>query len=201
MDQVTLVWNTGSWGILTPKRKYKTFNLEQRPVATVDVSLHFQASSPLPRSKMIVLSTVSLTTPTVMEVSNQYNNQTQQFKPPFTTDEITGPTYLPQTPAQRQTDKHSSQRRYAKEYPDMDRQQAINAFFRIYRKYPDICNTFTIEPNTLEQISRDFIKYGHPTGLDVALHDNNTHMLILIWDKEKKFHYKLVSNKRLPARF
>ena len=129
MDQVTLVWNTGSWGILMPKRKYKTFDLEQRPVATVDVSLHVQAHSPVSRPEMVVLPIVSSTTPTVLEVSNQYNNQLQQFKPPFTTDEITSPTYLPQTPAQRQTDKHSSQRRYAKAYPDMDKQQAINAYF------------------------------------------------------------------------
>ncbi len=66
------------------------------------------------------------------------------------------------------------------------------AFYLIYLNFPDIYRNFTLETGGLNQVARDFVNYGCPVWMDVAVLDSGTHMLIFEWDNAKKFHYKLI---------
>lgn len=69
--------------------------------------------------------------------------------------------------------------------------QAENAFYNTYRQYPDICSNFTPEPKAYQNIVQDFFRHGNPIRLDIALDDRGKHILILEWNDNTRFHYRL----------
>lgn len=72
------------------------------------------------------------------------------------------------------------------------RNQASQNFWFIWNQYPGISLDFFVDQSTLDKIQCDFICHGNPIGLDIGMHDNGAHMLILTWNGVINCHYNLI---------
>jgi hypothetical protein len=174
-NQVTLTWKTGAWGILKAKTRVETFNLAKKSV------------------------TFSLPSRHVVPVGQAKGEDSEQLRAiePHSispTDSMLSTTcdpggYFSHSSANSQLKTYVFRQGFGRPRTMHDGRAA---FFEIYGQFPDIYRYFALEAAGINRVAQDFINYGCPLWLDIALYDNGDHMLVLEWDSGVCFHYKLV---------